>query len=126
MHKYAILYGVGICAVTFITAMVIFPLRANERPLFESIMPVVLTAATVTASYLYFKTHVTHKFIVQGLCLGLLWMAMNIFIDIPLFILGGPMKMIFTDYIKDIAVTYTIILLIPIGFGYILASKLNK
>ncbi len=44
-HLKAVLYGVAIWAITFIAAMAAFPLRANDRPLFESIMPVVLTIA---------------------------------------------------------------------------------
>ena len=35
----------------------------------------------------------------------------------------GPMKMSLANYIKDIGVTYLIILIIPSGIGYMLEKK---
>jgi hypothetical protein len=37
----------------------------------------------------------------------------------------GPMKMSFADYMKDIGLTYLIIPIVSIGFGYLLEFK-NK
>lgn len=123
-HKSAIIYGLAIWAVTLIVAFLIFPLRQNERPLFESIMPVVLTAATTLFSYLYFKK-VDKRFVIQGLCLGLIWIAISLVLDALMFS-RGPMTMKLIDYIKDIGITYLIILIIPLGFGYLLANRLNN
>ncbi len=43
----AVLYGFLIWLTAFVVAFLIFPLRESSRPLFESIMPVVVTLATV-------------------------------------------------------------------------------
>ncbi len=120
-HKVAVIYGVGIWVFVFVVAMFAFPLRANERPLFESIMPVALTLAVVVVSVRYFKT-VTKRFAYIGFCLGLIWLAVNIIIDLFMFS-GGPMKMTLADYIKDIGVTYLLIPIIPIGIGLALERK---
>lgn len=119
-HKKAVAFGIGIWTITFIAAFLVFPLRTPERPLFESIMPVVLTLATTVASYLYLKT-VKKRFVMIGLCLGIIWFATSLILDSLLFS-WGPMKMSLADYIKDIAVTYLIIFIIPLGYGYLLES----
>ena len=120
-HKKSILYGIGIWAFVFVVAILAFPLRTNERPLFESIMPVTLTLATSAATFLYFK-NVKNRYFVQGYCLGLIWLGVNLFMDLLAFS-WGPMKMTLTDYLKDIGVTYLIILIIPASVGYLLEKR---
>lgn len=122
-HKIAIIYGLAIWAITLIVAFLIFPLRENERPLFESIMPLVLTFATTLFSYLYFRK-VESRFVMQGLCLGLIWIAISLTLDALMFS-RGPMAMKLIDYTKDIGITYLIILIIPLGFGYALANGME-
>lgn len=120
-HKNAILYGIGIWAFTFVVAMLAFPFRESERPLFESIMPVALTLATTLASVRYFKG-VKERFVWRGFCLGLIFFAVNFLID-QLMFSWGPMKMSFLDYLKDIGVTYLLIIIIPTGVGYALEGR---
>jgi len=120
-HKQAILYGVGIWVFVFVVAMFAFPLRSNERPLFESIMPVALVLATTVMTVKYFKT-VKQRFVYIGLCLGLIWLAVNLGIDALMFS-WGPMQMSLIDYLKDIGVTYLLIPVIPVGCGYILKQR---
>lgn len=112
----ALLYGVCVWAVTFIAAMLIFPLRGPERPLFESIMPVVLALSAVFFSFLYFK-HVDINYLREGIYLGITWFIINIIIDQFLFS-WGPMYMAFAEYIKDIGITYLLIPIVTIGIGY--------
>jgi hypothetical protein len=96
----------------------IFPLHQTERPLFESIMPVVIVACVVFFSVLYF-CRVTSEFQREGARLGAAWLAISLFIDLLLF-MEGPMKMPLVDYLKDIGLTYLIIPTITVGFGYLL------
>jgi hypothetical protein len=51
----------------------------------------------------------------EGLRLGGLWLAINILIDAPLMLLGGPMKMSLGAYLADIGVTYLILPLVTTG-----------
>ena len=112
----AILFGFLIWLIPFVVAFVIFPLRESSRPLFESIMPVSVAAATVIFGVLYFR-HVPRDFVRQGILIGLIWLAMCLLIDLPLMLLGGPMQMTLWEYVSDIGITYLMIPAITIGMG---------
>lgn len=120
-YKLAIVYGVAIWVGIFVVSMLAFPLHTNERPLFESIMPIASTIITVIFSILYFKK-IEKDYIKIGTYLGVIWLMINIIIDLLMF-MEGPMKMPFVDYIKDIGLTYLLIPVITIGFGYSLEKK---
>ena len=120
----AFLYGLAVWAVPFVVAMIIFPLRESERPLFESIMPVAVALAVVAFAILYLK-NLELNFIREGFWLGILWITMSIAIDMLLFS-WGPMKMSFTDYMKDIGITYLMMPVITTGMGWIEQVNFKK
>ncbi len=119
--KWAVIFGLIVWAIPFVVAMLIFPLRAADRPFFESIMPVAVVAATVLFSVLYFKRIESH-FLKEGILLGLVFLVISVIIDLLLFS-RGPMAMPFIDYIKDIGFTYLTIPAITVGMGYLLSKK---
>jgi hypothetical protein len=119
--KLALIYGLLVWVVPFAVAFLIFPLRASERPLFESIMPVVVTLATVLFAVLYFKK-VETAFLKEGVLLGFVFLVVSVAIDLVMFS-RGPMAMPLMDYVKDIGITYLLVPIITIGFGYILGKK---
>ena len=118
----AILFGFLIWLIPFVVAFVIFPLRESSRPLFESIMPVSVAAATVIFGVLYFR-HVTRDHVRQGILIGVIWLAMCLLIDLPLMLLGGPMQMTLWEYVSDIGITYLMIPAITIGMGVALGRQ---
>ncbi len=111
----AIVYGILIWVAVFIVAMAIFSFRESNRPLFESIIPVAVTAATVFFAQLYF-TRVEKDFVKEGAILGLVWLAINILIDLPM-VSAGPLEMTLTEYFADIGLTYLIIPVITLSTG---------
>ena len=113
-YKAAVLWGIGIWAFVFIVAILAFPLRENERPLFESIIPVALVLAVTFASTRNLKS-ITN--LSSGVRIGVIWLAVNFIID-QLMFSAGPMKMAFIDYMKDIGITYLLIPIITAGIGY--------
>lgn len=115
--KTALSYGFLVWVIPFVVAIMIFPLRASERPLFESIMPVVLTLITVVFGIFYFRK-VQTAFLMEGLMLGVTWLATSVAIDLLMF-MQGPMQMPLINYVKDIGLTYLLIPTITIGFGYV-------
>ena len=123
-HKLSLFYGLLIWSFVFMVAMIAFPLRGNDRTFFESIMPVALTAAVVVASAKYFE-QVQKKFVTVGFCLGLIWLGLNLLIDLLLFLSPTPMQMSLVDYLKDIGFTYLLIPIITTGFGFILSKRLE-
>lgn len=116
--KWAILFGLIVWAIPFVVAMFIFPLRASDRPFFESIMPVAVAIATTIFGFFYLKNVESH-FIREGFFLGLVFLGISIIIDLLLFS-WGPMAMPPVDYIKDIGFTYLMMPIITLGMGYLL------
>ncbi len=118
----ALLFGLLIWLVPFVVAVVIFPLRESARPLFESIMPVTVTAICVVCAVLYLQ-QCQGGYVRAGVRAGLLWFAMSILIDAPLMLFAGPMKMTIGEYFADIGLTYLIIPLITVGISVALARN---
>lgn len=112
----AVLFGLLVWLAAFLAAFLIFPLRDSSRPLFESIMPVVLSTATAALAVIYFRG-VSRDYLREGILLGCLWLAINVLIDAPLMLVGGPMLMTLGEYIADIGVTYLVIPAVTIGIG---------
>jgi hypothetical protein len=118
-----VLFGFLLWLIPFTVSALIFPLRAPQRPLFESIMPVVIVIWTVFFSIVYFTSkNLSGKrghMLREGIKIGLIWLLISIVLDLMIFI-EGPLKMTLWDYTTDIAVTYLIMPTITTGFGYLM------
>lgn len=112
----AVLFGFLVWLIAFVVAFLIFPLRESSRPLFESIMPVVIASATAFFAVVYLRG-VQKQFLREAVILGCLWLAVSVIIDLPLILTGGPMQMTLGQYIADIGITYLIIPTVTIGIG---------
>jgi hypothetical protein len=119
--KTVLLHGFLIWLVTFAVSFAIFPLRTSNRPLFESIMPVVLAACTVFFANRYHRKRPEAP-AREWYGIGLVWLVMNWLLDAALFS-GGPMKMTVTEYLADIGVTYLLIPVIAVGAGQLLRTS---
>jgi hypothetical protein len=121
LTKLVFLYGFFVWLIPFIVAFLIFPIRETDRPLFESIMPVIVTLSVVVFSILYFRK-VDTAFFKEGALLGIVWFLISVMIDLLMFS-AGPMKMGIVDYFKDIGLTYLIIPFVTVGSGFIIQTK---
>ncbi len=121
--KRALLYGLIVWVVPFVAAIFLFPLRASERPLFESIMPVVVALAAVICATFYFRIPGSAS-VREGVVLGVVWLAVSVVLDLIMF-MQGPMKMSLSEYVKDIAVTYLMIPVVTAGFGSVAGRGRN-
>src|SRR4030042_2363405 len=72
-----ILFGVLTWLIPFVVSIVIFPIHETQRPLFESIMPVVVTLCVVVFSILYLKK-VEAGFLRQGILIGVAWRVLQL------------------------------------------------
>ncbi len=111
----AALYGLLIWAIVFAVAILAFPFREADRPLFESIMPVSLSMCTAIAASIRFA-RVRRRALREGVVLGVIWLAVNLAFDALMFS-RGPMQMGLVEYLKDIGLTYLIIPTITIAMG---------
>jgi hypothetical protein len=112
------LFGFFIWLIPFIVSVLIFPLRAMQRPLFESIMPVVVAIWTVFFAVFYLLGRKS-GFQKEGIVIGLAWFFISIFLDLLIYVVG-TMKMSLWDYVTYIPVTYLLIPTITFGFGYLM------
>ncbi|MFN8492767.1 MAG: hypothetical protein U0350_34510 [Caldilineaceae bacterium] len=119
--KWALLGALLIWFIPFVISLVLFPIHTTQRPLFESIMPVVLAVCASVLGNLYFR-RLDNSFVREGVWLGLLWLLVSIALDLLMF-MWGPMKMSLADYVKDIGFTYLIYPAITIGMGYLLVGR---
>lgn len=116
-----VLFGALIWMFALAVAMVLTPIHASQRPLFESIMAVVVATATAFFGDWYLRD-VKVGFVREALLAGVVWLVVNIALDLPLFLLQGPMQMSLADYLMDIGLTYLIIPIVMLAIGYSVAQ----
>lgn len=112
------LLGFFVWLIPFVVSVLIFPLRAMQRQLFESIMPVVIAIWTVFFAVIYLSG-LKSGFQREGILIGVAWFLMGIILDLLIFV-DGPIKMPLWDYALDVPVTYLMIPTITFGFGYLM------
>ncbi|MBU0497991.1 MAG: hypothetical protein KKC68_02550 [Candidatus Thermoplasmatota archaeon] len=124
MYKYLKIssYGIFIWLIPFILSFIIFPIRDNNRILFESLMPLILTIVVMLFTILYFTKPAT-TFLKDGLILAIIWISISIILDLIMFLPETTWQMSISDYFMDIGITYLIIGIIPLGIGYLLEKK---
>ncbi|MBI2411243.1 MAG: hypothetical protein HYV32_05120 [Candidatus Kerfeldbacteria bacterium] len=116
-------FGVLTWLIPFILAFAFYTPQGEIRidlHLFKSIMIVV---ASLVGSFLlvrYFK-NVHKNYLKEGMRIGVLWLGMNLVLDVLLLI---PMShMSFGDYIAQIGLRYLMIPIFSIGFGMALENS---
>jgi hypothetical protein len=127
MNKYLkiVIFGFLVWLIPFIVSFLIYPLKSAGSPLFESIMPIIITFMVILLSYFYYKK-IRTDYIKEGVLLGVTWFIINVAIDLLLFLPPSPMHMNFSNYMMDIGITYLIIPTITIGIGFIFANQFKE
>lgn len=117
-----ILYGFLVWLIPFAVSFIVFPLKTTMRPLFESIMLLVLSLVVIALAYYYIK-NLDSNFVKEGFLIGISWYIINIAIDLFLFMPVSPMHMSFVVYMMDIGLTYVMIPVITMGMGFMADNK---
>jgi hypothetical protein len=116
--KRAALLGLASWAIPFALSLPLFPLKKSNAPLFETLMTLAVLVTAGALFQLYFRGRaVTVR---EALLAGLLWLAVNLAMDYPMFAYG-PMKMQAWAYYSEIGLVY---LTFP-AFGF-WASRLAR
>lgn len=103
LWRRALVLGAFSWLIPFILGFATFPLKQVSASLFETVMVLVLI---VTAGMLlshYFEGRPVS--VREALLVGLLWVAINLILDYPMFAYG-PMKMSAARYYSEIGVAY--------------------
>lgn len=111
-----ILFGFLLWLTVFIGAFAAFPFKQSIPPLFETVVSIILAAATVFYGWRFFRREVVS--LKNCIVVGFIWALVNIALDLPLFSFG-PMKKDLADYMTDIGLTYLMIPIILSAFALI-------
>lgn len=116
--KRAVPLGLASWGIPFAFSFLIFPLKKSNASLFETLMAL---AVLIVAGAL-FKRYFRGRAVSAGeaVSVGLLWFAVNLVLDYPMFSYG-PMKMPIWAYYSEIGLVY---LTFP-AFGF-WASRLAR
>jgi hypothetical protein len=109
--KRAIALGFASWAIPFALSFLVFPLKKSNAPLFETMMALI---ELITAGAL-FQRHFRGRAVSarESVPVGVLWLAVNLVMDYPMFAFG-PMKMPVSTYYSEIGLIY---LMFPV-FGF--------
>lgn len=113
--------GFLVWLIPFAISFLVFPTKAMFAPFFETVMAVVVTGVGVVFAAIGFRG-VKAGFIKEGIVLGLIFFAVSVLIDLPLFSFG-PMATDLASYMMDVGLTYLIYPIITVGAGYMLAKR---
>ncbi|WP_042702380.1 hypothetical protein [Methanobrevibacter arboriphilus] len=119
--KIGFLYGFLVWLIPFVISFLIYPLKIQNNPLFETIMSIVLVITGSIFLLLYIKDNLDIKKL-ELFELGFLFFIISIILDSFLF-LGGPMKMSFYNYMLDIGLTYLIYPILAIFYTNLIKIK---
>jgi hypothetical protein len=125
MDKYSRVIFLGFLSwlIPFVASVFFVDQSGNylvPEALFKSVMVV---SGVLTGTYLavrYFKK-VKADYVREGWLIGLVWFAINIFLD--LITLVGLFKMSLGDYFMGVGLRYLSIPIITVGLGYALKRK---
>jgi len=114
----ALLLGFISWLVPLAIAFGLFPLKRTNAALFTTLMYLVVLATAGNLMGLYFRMRAVA--VNEATLVGVLWLAMNLLFDFPMFAFG-PMKMTVVGYYSEIGLVY---LTFPL-FG-LLAARLAR
>ena len=99
----AVLLGILSWFLPFVVSFALFPVKTANPQLFSSLMFLVV----LIAAGLLFRFYVRHRAVILGeaVLVGVLWTAINLVCDYPMFS-AGPMKMTALAYYSKIGLVY--------------------
>lgn len=97
-------------------ASLALPFQASNRPLFESIMALAVTATAVVLGLTYLRRVETAS-LREGFLVGLIWFGMCLALDLPLMLLSGFLQMTVGEYLADIGLTYAMFPVVASGMA---------
>lgn len=101
--KRAVLLGFASWLIPFFVSFLVFPVKKSNPPLFETMMALVVLITAGVLFRFYFRKRAVAA--AEALCVGLLWFAVNLIMDYPMFAYG-PMKMTAAAYYSEIGLAY--------------------
>ena len=89
--------------IPFLAGFILFPVKKTNAPLFSSLMDLIVLATAGLLLIWYFRKR--SVCVREALLVGMLWLAINLIFDYPMFAFG-PMKMTPLGYYSEIGLVY--------------------
>jgi hypothetical protein len=103
LWKRATLLGLLSWTILFVVSFILFPLKKANAPLFGTLMSLVVLLTGAALLSRYFRNRPVS--VNEAVCVGALWLAINLMLDYPMFAYG-PMKMTAWAYYSEIGLGY--------------------
>jgi hypothetical protein len=103
LWKRAARLGLVSWAIPFMVSFLLFPLKKSNAPLFGTSMDLVVLLTGAALLKRYFRDRPV--LVPEALLVGVLWFAINLMLDYPMFS-HGPMKMTALSYYSEIGLVY--------------------
>jgi hypothetical protein len=126
MNKIAkiIIFGLLLWLIPFLAGFPFVDAEGNfiiSETFFKSIMIVIGSLVGVVLAVNYFK-HVSKKYLQEGILLGIIWLIINITIDI-IMVMIEFFPMTLYNYFTDIGLRYLTMPVYTMGLGYTLKQR---
>jgi hypothetical protein len=121
--KRAMGFGFLSWLIPFATSFLLFPLKSSNIPLFDALMSIIVVITAAALASWYFRDHRLHGVDEAG-ALGMIWLAMNLVLDYPMFAYG-PMQMTLRQYYSEIGVCYLIYPAFLVGAASLCMKQLD-
>jgi hypothetical protein len=107
--KKLLLYGFLLWLIPFLLSNFIFMLKESDPIFFETLMGLILALTTAGLLYRY-NNSASIAGLKDGLILGVVWMAISLFFDFFIFVVG-PLAMPAAQYLREIGMDYLLIVI---------------
>ena len=111
----AVLFGLLSWFIPLVLSFVLSPLKKSNPQLFSTMMYLIVLVTAGVLVLGYFRKRAIS--IREAVCVGSLWLVMNLIFDFPMFAFG-PMKMNALAYYSEIGIVYVTF---PV-FGFLAAQ----
>jgi hypothetical protein len=119
--KRLFLYSFLLWLIPFFAGIALYPLKEAHNPLFDTVMPLIVTLCVVALGIPYFRS-VKQRFLGAGIQFGLLACLLAAGLDLAM-VLWGPMKMPLQDYLEATGIRYLIYPIVTIGMGLVMKRR---
>ena len=120
LWKRVALLGLLSWVIPLAISFVVFPLKQQNPPLFDTIMALIVLMTAGVLFRFYFRDRAVSRG--EAGLVGLLWVVLNLVLDYPMFAYG-PMKMTAAKYYSEIGLDYLIYPVFAFGAASLIGSR---
>ena len=112
--------GIALWLVMFAARLALMPLSDPDFFLFKTVMVVVGSLVSVTLLAVYFL-RIGGPYLMEGLTVGIVWFVIIVVLDLA--VLVPMLQMGLWQYFVEIGFRYLPIIIVALGFGFVLDRK---